>query len=146
VAHIERTAEAVWEGNVARGAGAITGGSGAFAGLPYRGATRIGADEGETSPEELIAAAHAGCFAMSLAGVLSGAGTAVERLEVRATCVMDKVDEHHRVVASQLEVRARAAELDQAALDQAVEQADEGCPISALIRPSADVRITATVV
>ncbi len=146
MAHVERTAEAVWEGNVARGAGALTGGSGAFAGLPYRAATRIGRDEGETSPEELIAAAHAGCYAMSLASALAKAGTPVERLEVRATCVMDEVDGHHLVTESQLEVRAGVAELDQAALQRAVEEADEGCPISALIRGSADVRITASLI
>ena len=142
---IERTAQAVWEGNVARGAGAVTAAtSGAFSGLPYRVATRVGAAEGETSPEELIAAAHAGCFAMSLAGELTKAGTPPERLEVEATCVMDEVGDRHLVVASQLDVRARVPELDDDAFEEAVEAADEGCPISHLIRASAEIRISAS--
>src|SRR5205814_1042103 len=77
---IERTAEAVWEGNLARGAGALTGASsGAFSGLPYRVATRTGDPGGETSPEELLAASHAGCYAMSLAAVLTRDGTPPDR-------------------------------------------------------------------
>src|SRR5919201_3556426 len=104
---IERSAEAVWEGNVARGAGAITAASGAFAALPVRLATRIGADEGETSPEELVAAAHAACYAMSLSSELAKLGSPPERVEVRAKCVMDEVGERHLVVASEIDVRAR---------------------------------------
>ena len=64
---IERTAQAVWEGNVARGGGSIAAGSGAFSALGFSLATRIGQPEGKTSPEELLAAAHAGCLTMSLA-------------------------------------------------------------------------------
>ena len=142
---IERTAEAVWEGNLARGSGTLTGRSGgAFSGLPYRVATRVGKAEGETSPEELIAAAHAGCFAMSLASELTTAGNPPERLDVAATCVMDEVDGRHLVVASQLEVGARVPGLDDEAFQAAVERADEGCPISALIRASAEIRINAS--
>ncbi len=141
---IERRAEAVWEGNVARGSGAISGASGAFAGLPYRLATRIGDPEGQTSPEELVAAAHAGCYTMSLAGELAGLGSPPERVEVAATCVMDEVEGRgHLVVASQLEVRARVPGLAEEAFRRAVEQADAGCPISTLIRGTAAVRISA---
>jgi osmotically inducible protein OsmC len=145
VPRIERTAEAVWEGNVARGSGTLTGrSSGAFSELPFRLATRIGSPEGETSPEELIAAAHAGCYAMSLASELAKAGNSPERLEVAATCVMDEVGDRHLVVASQLEVSARVAGLEDEAFQAAVEAADEGCPISHLIRASAEIRISAS--
>jgi osmotically inducible protein OsmC len=142
---IERTAEAVWEGNLARGAGALTGkSSGAFFELPYRFATRVGNPDGETSPEELVAAAHAGCFAMSLAAELTKAGTPPERLEVDATCVMDEVGDRHLVVASHLDVRASVPGLEDDAFHSAVQAADEGCPISHLIRASAEIRIGAS--
>ena len=70
---IERTAEVIWEGNVARGLGAISAGTGAFSDLPFSLPTRIGQAEGKTSPEELLAAAHAGCLSMSLASELTTA-------------------------------------------------------------------------
>src|SRR5919201_6835937 len=143
---IERSAEVVWEGNVARGAGAMTAASGAFAALPFRLATRVGADEGETSPEELIAAAHAACYAMSLSSELAKLGSEPERVEVRATCVMDEVGDKHLVVASELDVRARAPELEDERFLAAVADADQGCPVSALIRASAEVRIDAALV
>ena len=66
MAHVERTAEVAWSGTIARGMGMASGGSGAIRGLPITLASRFGAPEGKTSPEELIAAAHAGCFAMAL--------------------------------------------------------------------------------
>ena len=73
----------MWEGNVARGGGAITAETGAFTALPYSLPTRIGNPEGKTSPEELLAAAHAGCLTMSLAGELTRAGTPPARLDVQ---------------------------------------------------------------
>src|SRR5438132_6270135 len=109
---IERRAEVVWEGNVARGRGLPKGQSGALADLPLTLAPRIGEPEGHTSPEELIAAAHAGCYAMSLTSELVKLGRTPERVEVSATCVMDEVGDRHLVVASQLDVRARVTELD----------------------------------
>ena len=143
---IDRRAEVVWEGNVARGRGLLSGGSGAFAELPLTLASRIGEPEGHTSPEELIAAAHAGCYAMSLTNELAKLGRTPERVEVDATCVMDEVGARHLVVASELEVRARVPELDDETFLAAVSEADAGCPISALIRASAEVRIDAALV
>jgi osmotically inducible protein OsmC len=132
---IERTAEIVWEGNVARGAGTISAGSGAFSGLAYSLATRIGQPEGKTSPEELLAAAHGGCLAMSLASELVTAGTPPGRLEVSCRIVMDEVvGQGHQIVGSQIELVAAAAGLDDAGLQAAVAKADEGCPFSALLR------------
>ena len=139
---IERTAEAVWSGRSASGSGSIAGlSSGAFE-LDYSEPTRVGDPAGQTSPEELIAAAHAGCFAMSLAAELSRLHVTPERVSVTATCVMDEVEGRgHLVVASQLGVEVSAAGLDEQALADAVEKADEGCPISNLIRGSADVSV-----
>src|ERR1700754_2375274 len=99
--HIERSATITWEGNVARGAGHISGDTGAFADLPFSLPTRIGAAEGKTSPEELLAAAHGGCITMSLASELTQADLPPTRLEVSTTIVMDEVEgQGHQIVAS----------------------------------------------
>ena len=133
---IVREAEISWEGSLARGGGTLTAASsGAFSGLPYSLPSRIGAPDGKTSPEELLAAAHGGCFAMSLAGELAGVGTPPGRLDVRCTITMDEVaDEGHRIVHSALDVRASVLGIDDHALAAAVEAADRGCPFSALLR------------
>jgi osmotically inducible protein OsmC len=143
VPRIERSADVVWEGNLARGSGTIAGRSGAFSALPFTLASRVGAPEGKTSPEELLAAAHAGCYATSLAGELTGAGTPPERLEVTANVVMDEIGGSHRIVASQIRARARVHGIDRDALDEAARAADAGCPFSALIKASGTVSIEA---
>ena len=142
---IVREADVVWEGNVARGSGRITAAtSGAFTELPYSLPTRIGAAEGKTSPEELLAAAHGGCFAMGLASELASAGTPAERLDVRCTVTMDEVEgKGHLVVQSSIQARATAPGADQEGFAQAVTAADEGCPFSTLIKASAKVTIEA---
>ncbi len=142
---IERNAAVAWEGNVARGAGLITAATGAFTDLPFSLPTRVGAgNEGKTSPEELLAAAHAGCFAMGLAGELTKRGTPPGRLDVRCTIVMDEVEgKGHQIVESQIHATARVDGIDEAAFGEAVEAADEECPFSALIKASAGVTINA---
>ncbi len=145
---IVREGTAAWEGNVARGAGAITAAtSGAFAGLPYSLPTRIGAAEGRTSPEELLAAAHAGCFAMSLAAVLTDAGTPPERLEVRCAITMDEVEgAGHRVVASAVQAQGTVPGATAESFAQAAEAADAGCPFSHLIGAAASVSVEAALI
>lgn len=140
---VERSADATWQGSSARGRGAISAHTGAFAGLVYSEPTRVGAPAGETSPEELLAAAHAGCYSMSLAAELTRAKAPPERLDVTATVVLDEVaGEGHRVVESQLRVRARA-DLHGEAFERAVAAADAGCPFSALVRASGSVTVDA---
>jgi osmotically inducible protein OsmC len=145
VPRIERNANVVWEGNLARGSGRISGGTGAFENLEYSNAVRIGkGDEGKTSPEELLAAAHAGCFATSLAGELTRAGSPPERLNVTVNIVMDEVPEKgHLIVESQLRARARVDGIDEENFRRVVEEADAGCPFSVLIKASAKVSIDA---
>jgi len=145
---IERTAQAVWEGNVARGGGSIAAGSGAFSALGFSLATRIGQPEGKTSPEELLAAAHAGCLTMSLASELTQAGTPPGRLTVDCRVVMDEVEgQGHQIVASHVDAAATADGLDEQALQAAAGKADEGCPFSALLRRAgAEVTVSARVV
>jgi osmotically inducible protein OsmC len=131
---IERTASVRWEGSVARGSGTLTAASGAFSALPYTLASRIGEPEGKTSPEELLAAAHAGCFAMSLGSELARDGTPPRGLEVDCTIVMDEVEgQGHQIVGSQLRLRVDA-DVEGDALADAIARADEGCPFSALLR------------
>jgi lipoyl-dependent peroxiredoxin len=132
---IERTSSVVWEGNLARGAGSLSAGSGAFTGLGYSLPTRIGQPEGKTSPEELLAAAHGGCLTMGLAGELSGSDTPPGRLEVNCLIVMDEVEGRgHQVIASHVDVVAAVDGLDDEALQAAVAKADESCPFSELLR------------
>jgi lipoyl-dependent peroxiredoxin len=140
-----REAEVVWQGSSAKGRGAVTAASsGSFAGLPYSEPSRIGDPDGETSPEELVAAAHAACFAMSLAAELTRAKAPPEELRVRAEVVIDEVESgDHRIVSSTLTARARA-QIGEDAFRAAVRDADAGCPISALIRGTATVSVDAT--
>ena len=139
-----RTADVRWEGNLARGAGAISGRSGALDELPYTLATRVGSPEGKTSPEELLAAAVGGCFAMSLAGELTGAGTPPERLDVSAVCIVDEVDGRHLVIGVELSVEGRVPGIDAQTFERTAAAAEEGCTMAALVRGSADVKLDTT--
>jgi osmotically inducible protein OsmC len=146
---IERTAEVVWEGNLARGEGRISAGSsGAFADLAYSLAARVEAPDGKTSPEELLAAAHGGCFTMSLAGELTALGYPPERLESTCRIVMDEVEgQGHQIVGSEVTVAATVPGIDEATFAEGVKLADEGCPFSALLkRATATVEIDARLV
>ncbi len=141
---IVREADIVWEGTISRGAGVVEAtSSGAFE-LPVTIASRIGDPEGKTSPEELLAAAHATCFVTSLGSELARARTPPERLDVRCTITMDEVQGvGHRIVASEIVASGVVPGCDAAAFAQAVETADQGCSFSALIRASATVTISA---
>lgn len=142
---VQREANVTWQGNVARGSGAISAATGAFSELPYSLATRVEKPDGKTSPEELLAAAHAACYAMSLAGELAGAGSAPEHLDVRAVVTLDQVEDgSHRIVASELHARARVKELDQETLARLAESASGGCPFTKLIDASGTVTVNAT--
>jgi osmotically inducible protein OsmC len=142
---IQRQASVTWEGNVARGSGAITAATGAFSALPYSLASRVEKPDGKTSPEELLAAAHAACYAMSLAGELAGAGTPVEQLDVQAVVTLDEVEDgSHRIVASELLARARVDDVDAETLDRLAASASEGCPFTNLIEASGTVTVNAT--
>jgi lipoyl-dependent peroxiredoxin len=145
VPRVERSAQVSWEGNLARGEGRISAPSGVLSEAPYSAATRIASQPETTSPEELLAAAHAGCFAMSLAGELTRAGTPPGRLDVEASVTLDEVEgKGHLVVRSEIAARARVPGADEASFSKAVAKADAGCTFSALIRASAEVQVDAT--
>jgi len=143
---IVREAEVVWEGTVARGSGVVSAVSSKAFALPTTIASRIASDpEGRTSPEELLAAAHAACFVTSLGSELARARTPPERLEVRCTITMDEVEGvGHRIVSSAIAASGSAPGCDAAGFAQAAEAADDGCPFSALVRASATVTVDAT--
>ena len=106
--------------------------------------SRIGENVDRTSPEELLAAAHAACYATSLAGEIARAGGTVETVDVRCTVTMDEVEgKGHLIVSSELDAAARADGIDEAGFESAVQAADNGCPFSALIRASASVSVRA---
>jgi lipoyl-dependent peroxiredoxin len=133
--HIERRARLIWEGNLARGDGSVSGDSGAFTGLAFSLPTRISQVAGKTSPEELLAAAHGGCITMSLAGELTRAGTPPGRLDVSCLIEMDEVEgKGHQIVASHVDAVVAADGADDAGLQAALAAADEDCPFSQLLR------------
>jgi lipoyl-dependent peroxiredoxin len=139
---IERTADISWEGNIARGTGRITGGTGAFVDLPFSLPARIGNPEGKTSPEELLAAAHGGCLTMSVVSELSQSGTPPTRIETTVRIVMDEVvGEGHQIVGSQVMIQVHAEGGDEQTIAAAIERADAGCPFSTLLR-KAGVRVS----
>jgi osmotically inducible protein OsmC len=141
---IVREAEIEWEGTTARGSGVVRAASTGSFELQATIASRIEIVEGRTSPEELLAAAHATCFVTSLGSELARLGTPPERMHVRCTITMDEVDgQGHRIVESAISARAFAPGADDATLVAAAEAADEGCPFSALIRASATVTVDA---
>jgi osmotically inducible protein OsmC len=145
VPRVQREASVTWEGNVARGSGTISGATGAFSELPFSLATRIDKPDGKTSPEELLAAAHAACFGMSLASELTNAGSPPDHLDVRATVTLDEVEDgSHRIVSSELLARARVKGTDTETLDRLARSASEGCTMTKLVEASATVTVNAT--
>lgn len=141
---ISRSALVNWEGNVARGRGEISGESGALRQLPYTLATRIGNPAGKTSPEELLAAAVGGCFAMSLTAELTQAGTPPERLDVSAVCTVDEVEGRHLVTGVALSVEGRVPGVDAETFGRTAVAAEQGCTMATLVRGSAEVTVDAT--
>lgn len=142
---IVREADIAWNGTLSRGAGVVSATSSGAFDLAVTLASRVAKPEGKTSPEELLAAAHATCWVTSLAGELAKAGTPPERLDVHCTITMDEVEGMgHRIVSSSLSARGTAPGADAASFAQAAEAADAGCPFSALIKASATVTVEAT--
>jgi|SRR5579884_385245 len=135
----EKTAECSWEGDLLHGSGIVTGGSGAFGELAVNWRSRAEGDQTETSPEELVAAAHASCFAMALSHGLSEAGNLAEQITVSAKVTLDRVDGNPTVTSSHLMVSGSVPGIDQAAFEQAAQDAGKNCPVS---RALAGIEIT----
>ena len=132
MADIKRNAIAVWLGSGKEGHGTLNTQSGTLTDTPYSAAQRFGEEKG-TNPEELIGAAHAGCFSMALAFALSGAGHPPERLECRADVSLVKEGEGWRIDAVALQLKAKVPDIDAAKFKELAEKAKAGCPVSKLL-------------
>jgi lipoyl-dependent peroxiredoxin len=124
----KRTASAIWNGSLTEGNGTMRMGSGAYEG-PYSFQSRFEEGDG-TNPEELIAAAHAGCFSMALSGELGKAGHTVDSVETDATVHIDKAGDGFAIKRIELRTRVSAPGLDETAFQEAAEAAKKGCPVS----------------
>ena len=140
-----RRAEATWEGDLLSGSGVVSAASsGAFSSLPVSWASRTEASNGKTSPEELVAAAHAACFSMAFSSGLAKAGFPAERLDVSADVTFDKLEGGWTVTKSALTVRGVVPGIDQAAFAAAAEAARDGCPISRALKGNVELSVDAT--
>jgi osmotically inducible protein OsmC len=140
----KRTARAVWEHDLKSGSGEVTGETGALPRMQVTWAARTEAPGGKTSPEELLAAAFASCFAMAFSSTLAGAGHPSERLEVRATATFDKVETGWKVTTMDVDIGGKVPGLDAKGFETAArEMAEKGCPISNAIKGNVAVHVTA---
>lgn len=139
-----RRADATWEGDLLSGTGVVSAStSGAFTELPVSWAARTEASGGKTSPEELVAAAHAACFSMAFSSNLAKAGHRAERLDVSAEVTFDKLEGGWTVTKSALTVRGVVPGIDQAGFTAAAEGARDGCPISRALKGNVELSVEA---
>src|SRR5437588_1325218 len=127
-----RKASAVWKGSLNEGKGTISSDSGVLSNTPYSFSTRFENAKG-TNPEELIAAAHAGCFSMALSAQLGNAGMTAQSIDTTATVTLEKLDSGFAVTSSHLQVKVKIPGADKTKFDEAAKNAKEGCPISKLL-------------
>jgi osmotically inducible protein OsmC len=139
----DRTATVTWKGSLTEGQGAIQSGSGALANLPVTWGSRVEMPEGKTSPEELLAAAEAECYAMVLTNMLTKAGTTPDRLEVTATCTVERQESGLKITTMRLEVGGRVPRVDQETFARTASEAEQACPVSNAIRGNVEVSVTA---
>jgi lipoyl-dependent peroxiredoxin len=140
MANVERRAHVVWEGNLASGSGRLTEeDSGVLRETPVTFASRVEQPEGMTSPEELIASAHATCYAMALSNTLTEKGTPPERLTVDAVCTLD--DEALKITAVDLDVRGEVPDIGEEEFEDAAREADEICPVTNALRGNVEIRL-----
>jgi osmotically inducible protein OsmC len=139
-----RSATVTWTGTLAEGSGTVSSGTtDLFTDLPVSWSSRTEAPEGRTSPEELLAAAHASCFAMALSGSLVRGGTPPDHVHVSATVTFDRVGESWTVTRSELDVIGVVPGLDEDAFIAAAEATRDGCPISRALAGNVELSVTA---
>ena len=144
MAKAEKKAEAIWQGNLIQGHGEIVSvGSGVIGALPITWVARTEGPAGKTSPEELLAAAHASCYAMAFSHTLAQAGTPAEQVTVKATCAFEQVSGKFKVTTMDLDVSGNVPGLDQAGFEKAAQQAEQGCPISNALRGNVQISLKA---
>lgn len=139
-----RRAEAVWSGDLLSGSGTVSGTTGLFRDLPVSWASRTEAPGGKTSPEELLAAAHAACFSMALSSNLAKRGHTAERLAVAAAVTFEKQEEGWTVMASALTVTGRVPGVSADEFAQVAGIAKDGCPISRALKGNVELSVEAS--
>jgi lipoyl-dependent peroxiredoxin len=145
MATAERQARVQWEGSLQEGSGELEFASSGIGRYPVTWASRVHEPAGRTSPEELLAASHAACYAMALSATLGGSGNPPQRLDVTATVSLNpKEGGGFQVTSSALEVRGVVPGLDQAGFQNLAEQAEKGCPISNALRNNLELTVKAT--
>jgi osmotically inducible protein OsmC len=140
----KRTANARWDGSLQEGRGTMRMASGAYEG-PYSFQSRFEEGDG-TNPEELIAAAHAGCFSMALSGELGRAGHEAESVETTATVHLDKLEEGFGITRIELDTRARVPGVDEDEFQRIAEGAKQGCPVSQALAAVGSIELKAELV
>ena len=142
---VQRTANATWKGPLVGGAGIVdTVTSGAFGGLPVSWPARTEEANGKTSPEELIAAAHAACFSMALSARLARNETPAQELRVSATVTFDKTESGGWGIASSaLDVVGKVAGIDASKFEELAQSAKDGCPVSAALKGNVALSVSA---
>ncbi len=143
MATAERTSTCSWDGDLAHGSGVVVGASGALGELAVTWASRTQRSDGRTSPEELLAAAHASCFSMALAHGLTEAGNPPDHLQISAKVTLDERDGAPTVTTSDLIVSGRVPGLDAEGFIQAATEAGKNCPVSRALG-TVDISVTAT--
>ncbi len=138
-----RKAEAIWEGNLVKGKGMMKLGSGSFEG-PYSFASRFESGAG-TNPEELIGAAHAGCFSMAVSLFLEKAGFSPERIHTDAKVHIDKVGEGFKITLIELDTEAKVPGIDEKKFQELAAETKDGCPVSVALA-GAEIRLTARLI
>jgi lipoyl-dependent peroxiredoxin len=137
----ERRGHAVWHGNLLEGSGTVDAASGAVSGQEVTWKARTEGSDTVTSPEELIAAAEAACFAMALSHALASAGHEPEEVEVDAVCTFGPVEGGFAITRMALDVRAAVPGIDQAAFEGVLAEAEEGCPVSNALRGNVEIDV-----
>jgi osmotically inducible protein OsmC len=141
MATFSRTVDVNWSGSIMEGKGTAKAGSGAFS-LPVSFPTRVGEPQGNTSPEELMAASHAACYAMALNATVGRKGGSIGRTHVTATVIADKGESGIRVTTSKLKVVAEGLQgIEKGQFDQVAREAEKGCPISNALRGSLQIEL-----
>jgi len=129
---MQRKASAEWKGSLKEGSGAVSSSSGVFSKTPFSFGTLFG-DQPGTNPEELIAAAHAGCFSMALSAQLGNAGLTPDSIKTNATLTLEKLDSGWTITAVHLDVTGKVPKADKAAFEKAADAAKAGCPVSKVL-------------
>ncbi|WP_235298043.1 OsmC family protein [Portibacter marinus] len=129
---MKRKATAVWKGSGSDGSGILNGPSGVLSDTPYSAARRFENEDGKagTNPEELIAAAHAGCYAMALSFAISGEGHTADKLDVTATVTLDKIEGGFEISAIDLDLKGKVEGMKESKFKELAENAKKGCPVS----------------